>query len=488
LEAGLAPKRRCCHAALKILTVIASIISLLRIVASYSSLISILHVSDESQKFQSLHPHYHPHLWSTNATKRKEDEPMNNNNKKNYHHHSGRQDDGTARCCAFPSCQNNQTPWPTSSDGCMAEIKNSLGSRPYCQFHDWMVDRTKINSKNMGGEPLDSVMGQTEQDEELSYQPGAFVTHRNFNLLPSVAHDKTMYHYVNQVLSSLKVVTIDSTSSNSCPLVYNGTTLFIQRYEYVNLYHTLTDWWNTWTVYRHLDPASTSGVVFLDAHPSGNLDDVWTTLFGKYTHLRRLSPGQPKLCFERALLVPPGYACHFHLLEDGCHNTQMMNDFVNFVLEKLDLTHIKRIPGHVVLIDRKPYIAHPRSRKGTDNRAIHNLQEVAQKIESHVPNITSVRILQLHAMSFREQVQAVREAEVLVGNHGAGLSHLVFMDVDTHVMEFQTGPRFFVILAQWKERLTLHLLPQVHGNISDPYIENNLVPSFLSLIYPSFSR
>jgi capsular polysaccharide biosynthesis protein len=32
--------------------------------------------------------------------------------------------------------------------------------------------------------------------------------------------------------------------------------------------------------------------------------------------------------------------------------------------------------------------------------------------------------------------KAVREAEILVGNHGAGLTNLIFLDKDTHVVEF----------------------------------------------------
>ena len=90
---------------------------------------------------------------------------------------------------------------------------------------------------------------------------------------------------MNDVLNSLQVM-----NELNCTRYFPDTTLFLQRYEYVNLYHTLTDWWNTWTAYRYIRPDEVANVavIFLDAHPAGNLDTVWTTLFGTSVHLRRL--------------------------------------------------------------------------------------------------------------------------------------------------------------------------------------------------------
>jgi Glycosyltransferase 61 len=86
-------------------------------------------------------------------------------------------------------------------------------------------------------------------------------------------------------------------------------------------------------------------------------------------------------------------------------------------------------------------------------------------------------------MTFREQVKAIREAEVLVGNHGAGLSHLVFMDNNSHVIEFEMNfLRFFNHLSACKQGcVTLHQLPDVRGSISDGYFNNLLLPEFLRI-------
>lgn len=401
-------------------------------------------------------------------------------------------------------------PWPAMTDGCAAEG----GIRPYCIFHNLLVDLSRVSSNATGGEPLfaaegegqssKGAMGQSEEDELLAYQPGAFrilAAPDNKPFLNFTGNSSLYFHYVNDVLSSLLVVNVPNESAvtikdQNCTSYFYGTTLFIKRFEYVNYYHTLTDWWNTWTVYRHLPERDVAhfAVVFLDAHPEGGLDPVWTTLFGKAVHLRRLDDDnlrprqQERLCFQRALLVPAGYTSHLWPIEPpfggwGDDRTyEMMNHFVDFVLERFRLTHVRKVPGRVVIIDRKPYVAHPRSLP-FDDRSLNNLPDVARKLAAKVPNVTSVRVVQLHNMTFRDQLEAIREAEVLVGSHGAGLSHLIFMDNDSHVIEFEMSSlTFFNHLSACKQgRVTLHQLPDVRGSISQGYLNNLLLPEFFRI-------
>ena len=126
-------------------------------------------------------------------------------------------------------------------------------------------------------------------------------------------------------------------------------------------------------------------------------------------------------------------------------------------------------------------LAHARSGV-TDDRSLNNLPDVAEALRQRIPNVTSVRLLPLHDMSFRDQVTAVREAEVLVGVHGAGLTHLVFMDQDTHVVEFQMNLNFFVHLAECKfGQLTLHQIPFRSGSVPDFILNQHLLPTFAKI-------
>ena len=80
-------------------------------------------------------------------------------------------------------------------------------------------------------------------------------------------------------------------------------------------------------------------------------------------------------------------------------------------------------------------------------------------------------------MTFRDQIQSVREAEILIGNHGAGLTHLLFMDSETHVVEFGRALPFFDNLMPWKGSVGRSEIAAVHFEVSPTYLETFLVPT-----------
>jgi hypothetical protein len=54
-------------------------------------------------------------------------------------------------------------------------------------------------------------------------------------------------------------------------------------------------------------------------------------------------------------------------------------------------------------------------------------------------------------MTFGEQLSANWEAHILIGNHGAGLSHVLFMDRKSDLLEFTDEYLdFFMYMSEWK--------------------------------------
>jgi glycoprotein 2-beta-D-xylosyltransferase len=388
---------------------------------------------------------------------------------------------GDEAITSYSNCIDFSTnkPFYPQGSGCNTEIMIG-GLRPYCKFANLLVDQDKIQSAKKGGEPLAQVLGQNESDELLTYQRGAFTTFVPMEKITVPPPDTSMYYYVNDVLKAFDIVDENAANatltSKDCSETIPGFTLFLQRYEYVNLYHTMTDWFNTWLAYREFGSANVAGVVILDAHPAGSLDELWSTLFGNVQRVQRLVAA--KSCFESAVLVPPGYTSQIYAVENAaiCADPRLMNQFVDFVLERLDLQETRKVPGRVVLIDRRPYQAHARSSNSTDDRIVENMYDLARSINGLVPGVTSVQVLQMHAMTLREQIQAIREAHVLIGNHGAGLTHLLFLDKDTYVLEFDRFNLHFVELCKWKERVKHYMLPKVEFKINSDYALFVLLP------------
>jgi hypothetical protein len=182
-----------------------------------------------------------------------------------------------------------------------------MNSRVHCQFSSLRLNTSKIVSQARGGEPC-TVLGQAENVEFLSYRPGAFSVARPFE---NVLRNNKFYHYMSDVLGSLQVNALsDEKELGPCSTTWKGTTLFLTRYEYVNLYHTLTDWWNTFYALPTKNGTDVLdlpiNIVLLDAHPQGNLDSVWQTLLGgNVAYARHLQ--DELVCFETARFVPAGY-------------------------------------------------------------------------------------------------------------------------------------------------------------------------------------
>ena len=336
----------------------------------------------------------------------------------------------------------------------------------FCNFENLRIDTELIKMIALGGEVLSTVMGRTEETEFPIYQRGAFSTSTKPNYdVPT--EFRSGLHYVENVLNSLRYPSPQNKYKIdlSCKNTYPGTTLFITRYEYVNLYHTITDWWNAFSVLprtkynflRNEGISKPDRVVFLDGHAQGLLDSTWQTLFGKYHYIKHIGGVYDGgICFERAIFIPPGYQSPLFNAKQNvnrCPNRDMAASFSNFVLEQYDLLRqTEVIRGNVVLIDRQPFVSHPRSDPKNLARQVtkSELNDLKKKL-NNISDVT-VNLVRLETMTFAEQLKLIRQTHILIGMHGAALSYLMFMDeTKSHTIEFQKDDQdFFDYMSKWK--------------------------------------
>jgi glycoprotein 2-beta-D-xylosyltransferase len=291
--------------------------------------------------------------------------------------------------------------------------------------------------------------------------------------------ERPTFHYIQDVLSA---VTLEQRQL-PCGETWTGTTLFLTRYEYVNLYHTMTDFFNTFLSYPIVDHDNEQqvNVVFLDGHAKGNLDSVWRQVFGKTAYVKHLPEGG--VCFNRVVFIPPGYVAPFYpkTFRSVCPNPIMMEDFANHFLTSFNLDHVQMQRGKIVIIDRVPYISHPRSKPHRAERTVNNMNELPARLRK-LPNVESVSVVHFEELTFKQQLKAVREAHILIGNHGAGLTHMVFMSDGSHVVEFDGRQPFFTALSGWKPHVGHHVIRSVSGHLSEEYIQRILIPTLEKIL------
>ncbi|KAL7557116.1 hypothetical protein ACA910_002404 [Epithemia clementina (nom. ined.)] len=424
--------------------------------------------------------------------------------------------------------------------------------RPHCQFQNLQINLSAVSSVRLGGESLtmsahdersskkqgnhrdDQILGQPGSYEILNYGPRTFLFSQPpspFLNLDDDGPDSNLsfffsrppsLHYINDIFLHGKVQSLTMPScqeDDENRITVKGLTLLVARESYANFYHAMQLWWNTYFTINADDEAglnafgSPINLIFLDAHPHTSLDTIWSDLYAPVTYLQRdfhfrdKSPITNKiLCLEHVRLIPPGTNAPFTVAGKNsakfinhCPSQSMTRRFVDYVLDKYNLTDVGQVPGRVVVIDRLPYLAHPRSDADTIDRQIPGLASAAKAVLENTLSRSelSLEVVALENLPMKEQLRTILRAQVLVGNHGAGLTHLLFLKKNAHVLEMSCRRLFFRRLTEWSSNQPIHhhcLKPvqynQTFPSASQPlaeYLQNEVVPIIKEIFEPKES-
>ncbi|CAN1290658.1 XYLT [Linum perenne] len=291
-----------------------------------------------------------------------------------------------------------------------------------------------------GGESLDEVIGRDEDDEMPVFQSGAFQvlgssksrTRMSLRRNQKLVTDKFLGHYLpegeiqshtmRQLVSSIEVV---DDREFQCDQWIEEPTLLVTRFEYANLFHTVTDWYSSYVASKVTDLPYRPHLVFMDGHCSGApAPELWKNPDDKKT--ARLS--------EFGEMIRAAF--HFPVNRHGA--------------EKPGWGH------NVLFVRREDYLAHPRHDGKVQSR-LSNEEEVFDAVVNWASNhsvckVNIVNGLFAH-MPMREQVKAIQEASVIIGAHGAGLTHIVSATAKTVILEIVSAEfrrPHFELIAQWK--------------------------------------
>ncbi|CAN7066959.1 unnamed protein product [Brassica rapa subsp. trilocularis] len=229
-------------------------------------------------------------------------------------------------------------------------------------------------------------------------------------------------HTMRDLVASIRVV---GTEDFVCEEVLEEPTLLVTRFEYANMFHAVTDWYSAYVSSRVTGLPNRPHVVFIDGHCTvcssscsysvsftqlvayplmqTQLEETWTALFSGIRYAKNFSK---PVCFRHVVLSPLGY------------ETALVKGLSAFGFpvnrHRSSETSSSSSPLHNVLfVCREDYLAHP-----------------------------------------RHGVKAIQDASVIIGAHGAGLTHIVSATPNTRIfeivsVEFQS-PHFEPIV-KWKD-------------------------------------
>lgn len=259
---------------------------------------------------------------------------------------------------------------------------------------------------------------------------------------PQIPDDLSRYWYETgpgQVVDY--AVSFDTNTRMEAP---RTTSILVKREGSGNLWHGLMELISvSWTLDAlqisvdtesqkpFLSPAAASStqVIFLDQHEDGPFVDMWS-LFAKMPirRLRELNNSEPATDLIIPLSGGSNTLWQGDWVELDCRESALVKAFVSRVLHLYDVPTPPRRNKEVVA----KFI------RRTNFRKLINETELIESVKKAVPHL-HLEIVDFAAFSFAEQLRIVRETDLLIGVHGAGLTHTMFLPPGSAVVEILPG-------------------------------------------------
>eukprot|EP00759_Apiculatamorpha_spiralis_P032136 PhF_6_TR33686/c0_g1_i2/m.49366/K18134/EOGT; protein O-GlcNAc transferase len=277
----------------------------------------------------------------------------------------------------------------------------------------------------------------------LSFQTGAFSLQCRQN-----AEQKDHWQFMHSLADwmNLGFAEIRHESKRKCDITIDTPTMFVTRSGDYSPFAMTHDFLNT------MIPLIVFGVdvndlqvVIMDRMTVGFYTPIWKLLFSPkkevlwFTDLREQFAGK-KVCYKQAYFNIPARLSMLYNYHEECMKKDWFSGtlltYRDLLLNSIGALRTTSIPDAltVTIINRKNYkTGHPIGRR------IANIDKLASEIASLGESLQQdvyVNIVDYAAYDFDQQVNISRSTDLLVGMHGAGLIHIMYLHPHAAVFEF----------------------------------------------------
>lgn len=308
----------------------------------------------------------------------------------------------------------------------------------------------KFGHGKVGGEHIEDVIMQKEEDEKITLEEGYFVINANEQLPPSFTLTSYLQNFLNGLLVMKETDLSGLKASNERR---DMVAVVITRREYANFYHTTMDWFDVFLimVLFKIDPYHLE-IIWLDAHPKSSLDNAWETIYGV-----PIRSGSLKDPVKYGQMIWSGFGHKSHINQHKLEYLPFANEYRHFVLSRFEVEDKHKINCRelrITIIWRRHYLAHPRNPSGYTTRRISNEEEVWNAVRE-ADTMAVVNGVQLEKLSMVDQLELIAKTDILIGMHGAGLSHILYLPDSSGVIELfpnymSVANAHFRAMSKWR--------------------------------------
>mmetsp|Transcript_27880 Transcript_27880/g.66394 ORF Transcript_27880/g.66394 Transcript_27880/m.66394 type:complete len:697 (+) Transcript_27880:173-2263(+) len=278
-----------------------------------------------------------------------------------------------------------------------------------------------------------------------------------------------------------------------CDVWVDKPSLIIQRHTFANMYHDSEDFLNAFIAAAVLNlPLNNFQVLLTDLYPWGPFESVWKQAFGPSPPMTawdmKMKWGNQRVCFRKAVIGIFGPACPMTIMdrETTCYSSPLFRAYSDFIVRGLGLQQHTLMawekPSKQVVVNymaRRSSVIWPERNYCDDRffvckewahlqmrkigRVIKNDKEVVDALKDleRRGGFADGRVMVLveadyNGIPLEEQLKIDVQTDVMVGPHGAGLTHSLFMPDRAHLIElFVDGSganKHFHNLARWRGR------------------------------------
>ena len=311
--------------------------------------------------------------------------------------------------------------------------------------------RKNANNKPKGGERLKDVLGQSEADEFFEYSKGFWKVRCESNKIP----DDVQFPWFQYLEISSDVIYDAKEATNEID-IEKRFTIAVTRGDYVNLHNCVRQMYNAFLLMMIFKKQPKEvAILVLDGHPAGMLDKPWYDIF---SHVTRAGTISRPVIYKN--LVWGFKESDGGLADLEAEHVPYIEEFRSFFLQEFQVHNSSALDCNTVVITvilRRDKLFHPRNEKGVVGRKIFNEDEIIGDLLKAFPN-ACVQAILMDALPIGNQLEIIRSTDILIGMHGAGMTHTVFLPQHAAVLEifpkgFKFGRPWYICyekIAQWR--------------------------------------